>query len=69
MEIKNLKLEGVDSECLMLGVQKYNVYHNKFLDDLLRSLNYDCVVTQVQPDLPYFIKSNGDFRRTWTRFV
>jgi hypothetical protein len=63
------KLEMQESLILLIGLDRRSGLHQIYLNDFLASFKPKCVLTQVQPDNPYFIKSDSDFMTEWTSFL
>ena len=59
MEIKSCRLSGVNSRGLLLGVEKENEEHGVFISDVMRSMDFDCVVSEISPDCGMWIKSES----------
>ena len=66
-EIK--RLEFGNSAAFLYGIKRYSGLHASFLWDMMKAVKPKCVVTQISPDQPYFIKTQKDFYQTWQKFL
>jgi uncharacterized heparinase superfamily protein len=41
----------------------------ELLLDLLTHLPFDLLTLQIQPDQPYFIRTEGDYQTAWKQFI
>ena len=61
------------SELILVGVKRRAILHSSYVNDLLFELQPECTFLQLAPDLPMFIKPQGesekDFRGEWFNFV
>lgn len=63
------KLELNDSMILLIGLNRRSGLHQLYLNDFLTAFKPKCVLTQLQPDYPYFIKSDSNFMSEWKSFI
>jgi hypothetical protein len=64
-----LKLKWKDATAVVLGVDQRNKYHTAFFGDLIRAMPPKNLVTQLQPDQPYFINTTKHYRKQWKQFM
>jgi len=53
----------------MIGIDKRNIFHAKYINDFLEKAKPDAIYLQIPPDLPYFIKTQNSFQKSWQKFI
>mmetsp|Transcript_18666 Transcript_18666/g.33752 ORF Transcript_18666/g.33752 Transcript_18666/m.33752 type:complete len:364 (+) Transcript_18666:287-1378(+) len=63
------KLGWPKSKVTLVGLKRRQDLHSSYLRDLLKFYAPQCIVTQLAPDLPYFIKTKVNIKTTWDNFM
>lgn len=63
------RLGWPNSKVILVGLRRRQDLHSSYLQDMLKSYRPPCVVTQLAPDLPYFLKSTSDIGTSWKSFM
>jgi hypothetical protein len=58
-----------NSKAILVGLKRRQALHSSYLDDLLRHYRPPCIVTQLPPDLPYFLKTSTEIVPSWKAFM
>lgn len=67
--LRNLTYPATNSEIIVVGVQKNSNLHSLFLSNLLENVTPDMIAVHIPPDIPLFIKAEGNFKNDWRSFV
>lgn len=68
-----LSFPPTKAEIVLCGVRRRAVLHSSYVNDLLFEMQPECTFVQLSPDLPMFIRPDGDqqndYRGEWYHFV
>jgi hypothetical protein len=68
-QMRSLSYPETESEIFLMGVQRNSNIHSLYIADLLRNYKPDMIAVLMQPDLPLFLKCDGDYQEYWKGYV
>jgi len=69
LNMRRLHWPETNSTVLLVGVNRRSGDHAFFISDLLDTSHPDCIVTNLEPDQPYWIDTNGAFDDEWKNYL
>jgi hypothetical protein len=67
--LRSLTYPTTNSEIIVVGVKRNSNLHSLFLSNFLESFKPDMISVHLPPDIPLFIKAEGNFKNDWRSFV
>lgn len=67
--LRSLTYPQTNTEIIVIGVKRNSNLHSLFLSNFLESIKPDMISVHLPPDIPLFIKAEGNFKNDWQSFV